>query len=202
VKLQRAIVSIIVILGTVQLSYSDECSSEVVSKFGVEDSKSECVCGSELKSIAITLPSGLKLVGACRLRTIKGKPIDLRKSKITYDNYVDGNYPDGMLLIGGDIKMSGNVVSQDGGIYFEPNRPVGEKKYLITKLLGQRFYFPDGLSGKKFSAPNAFGEDCAMKGANVEVNGIRLVLADTDNEGSYALKYKLKFTGGMKKCSY
>jgi hypothetical protein len=183
-------------------AYGNACSAKQLSAFHVPN-ESSCLCGEELKSVQITLPEGLKVFAACGLNWKGNVPIDLKRQKISFDKYSNGDLPRGIILIGGKLELRGRVGYVNGpaaNYYFISSNEVGDSRYAISHYL-RHFDFDDDVAPKSFKLPiTPEVIDCAEADAGIEIHDIRVVIDDSDESGAHPVKYELSNVSKAGEC--
>ncbi len=178
------------------------CSSEVLKAFSEPAKSQGCECGRVLKNITATVPSSLTLVAACWLRS-DNKPIDLTKTKVTFDSYTDGWIPDGALLLSGKLTLRGLLRVDDGpaGTYwFDPQPGLIAQKTPLSTQLGT-LKFEDERGFQKLRIPKRLQKtNCLIADATLEVTNINLRIGDTDQDGARPVRYRVLKAGNFRRC--
>jgi len=148
----------------------------------------------------------MKIVAACDLRWANGKQIDLSRQKVSLDRYTDGDIPDGEVFITGSARLSGYFSYEPGNsgdAWFAPRPPfiALNHKALAAKLNSFKFIGADNVI-RRFRVPrNLRNSNCFTANATIEIDGIRLLIGETDEAGAYPIKFKVVDIYGFKKCA-
>ena len=181
---------------------ADGCSARIPRAFA-EPVDPTCVCGKALKNIVATAPPTLRLVAACGLRWPGGEPIDISARRITLDAFTSGNIPYGVFFFEGRMTIRGTLRFEPGpaGEYgFEP-RPALVAGRTPLSLLLANLEFEDQRELDRLPVPRRLRDrNCLTADATLRVDGIRLVIGGTDEEGSFPIVYKVLRASTYRAC--
>ena len=175
------------------ISAAAPCPHSLTKGFAAQGLTPEiCVCDDSLKNVEATLPPALTLLAACDLReSSSAEPIELRRTKVTFDQYTNGNLPMGQLLIKGKLRLRGVLRIEEGpaGIYsFTPARPIIAKDTPLRVLLGGIEFDDEDRFERELHVPDGLpAHGCVEADLVIEVTDIQLVLGDGDEAGAIAV---------------
>lgn len=114
-SLLLALVTVAFLLPSLSAAACQERLAQSFTTQGIVPEK--CVCGDALKNLKATLSPQFTLIAACNLYwrkyTDEGDvPINLRKTKLTLDEYTNGDRPWGQLLLKGAVRPSRNSANR------------------------------------------------------------------------------------------
>lgn len=182
-------------------------ATKYLKQFGTTMATDGFYCGKELANLQATLPKPLKVVAASRLRWQDRNVIviDLSRQKVSLDDYTNGDLPQGEIFIGGRIQRSGTLRYEPGitaDAWFSPQPALisPEHKALAAQLGTFNFIGSRDLAKFGFSQP-LLNSDCFTANATIEIDGIHLVLGETDEAGAYPINFKVLKVSGLKKCN-
>lgn len=186
-----------------RLSSAATCPSSLYKTFSL-DGYERCQCGGSLKNITITLPPSLTLAGACGLYLPpSNEPINLEKTKVTFDDYTDGWIPFGRILILGKVTLKGVLRIEEGpaGTYwFYPKPRIVPKKTALSEQIAT-IEFEDEKEFKKLNIPKRLqSESCLMVDATMEADNLHILIGDTDEAGARPVRYRLIEAGNYRLC--
>lgn len=196
--------------GAPLLARGGSCPPSVAKVY--PDITEECVCGKTLANLVATPPSALRVIAVCNLRTwinsdmgLVQKPIDLAVTRISLNNYdTEGNVPYGEIYFTGTMTIEG-VLEYDPGpageYWFTPSqRVVSQSSPLLSDLLA-RFKFRDESPLQKLPAPRRLVKGgCFAANATIEMNGLSLVIGDSDEAGAYPVTFRVIRSSGFRSC--
>ena len=163
------------------------------------------MCGKALHNLQATFPPPLKVVAACSLQWSNGEQINLSRQKVSLDQYTNGDIPQGAVFVTGSVRLSGHFryePGDSGDAWFTPRPALIEKhhKALAAKVSSFKF-FGDAEMGK-FRVPLPRRKsDCLTSKVTIEIDGIRLIIGQSDEAGAYPINFKVVERSGFKKCS-
>lgn len=198
--MRLAILSMLcILLPTQALSATINCKEQIKKKYPDTwiDKKELCYCGSQLSSLTVTLPLGLRVDTVCGLHFIKYDPfeihwIDLTHETLSLDRYRNGSYPKGRIFLTGvtQLPVNGTVTSQPDiagkNLRFQTEidgrGPVFWKTHLTNFVLGTESDYA------KLRAPTneAAQDSCWEASAVVRIHDPVVLLGDTDEAGTGA----------------
>jgi hypothetical protein len=181
---------------------ADRCSTRIPRAFA-EANDPTCVCGKALKNIVATVPPTLRLVAACGLRWPGGEPIDISARRITLDAYSSGNIPYGVFFFEGRMTIEGKLRYEPGpaGYYWFEPRPALLARRTPLSLLLATLQFEDERELERLPIPRRLRDrNCLFADATLRVDGIRLVIADTDEQGPFPFVYKVLHASTFRAC--
>jgi hypothetical protein len=181
---------------------------QLKSRFSLWAAPQDCVCDERLANLSATLKPPLKIVAACDLWWDNGKKVDLSREKVSLNKYPKKNIH-GSLFIEGKMRVS-------GPFFYEAN-DAGGFSYLITfdslvspkneflySLLGDIDFLHDSAS-ERFRVPpepaNSSEDYCVTANAKVDIDGLRIIIGDTDEAGAYPVSYKVVEVSKFSKCA-
>lgn len=162
-------------------------------------------CGRELTNLEATLPNPLKVVAVGGLQWADHREIDLSRQKVSLDHYTNGDVPHGEIFIGGRVRLSGILEYEPGpagDAWFIPQPALisPQNKALAAELSSIKIL--DGRDLSKFGFPQSLlDSDCFNANVAVEIDGIRVLIGETDEAGAYPINIKVLNVSGAKKCS-
>ena len=174
---------------------ADPTCSGVISLFeSVDPSEFEgCVCDRRLANLHAPLRSPFRVAAACRFQWGVGRPIDLGRERVRLDRYTNGNYPSGVLFITGEARLDGILLYEPGPageFWFSPDVPLLNNNKQRPGLPDMKFTEepPPGLR-----IPIPFRDkNCWQSKVTLSVKGIRAVLWDNDEAGSWPAVYRVQ----------
>lgn len=135
-----------------------------------------------------------------------GKTVDLTRQKTSLDRYTNGNLPFGYIFLLGEARLQGELRYEPGNagdFWFSP-RPllVRHEKAWSPELRTLKFIGEDQDLMVKFRVPAGFHKiNCFTANATIVVNGLRVLIGETDEAGAYPIEYKVVSVTDFKGCS-
>ena len=201
--------SVLVALLAVSCAFSSQASlasscAKYADQLGSSFNPQGCVCGNSLRNLEATPPNQLKIAAACNLRWPGGKTIDLTRQKTSLDRYTNGNLPFGHIFLLGEARLHGELRYEPGNagdFWFSPRSLlVRQEKAWSPELRMLKFIGEDLMV--KFRVPAGFRKiDCFTANATIVVNGLRVLIGETDEAGAYPIEYKVTSVTDFKGCS-
>ena len=157
-----------------------------------------------MRNLEAPPPNRLKMAAACNLRWPGGKTIDLTRQKTSLDRYTNGDLPFGYIFLMGETRLHGELRYKPGNagdFWFSP-RPllVRHEKAWSPELRTLKFIGEDLMV--KFRVPAHFRNiDCFTANAMIVVNGLRVLIGETDEAGAYPIEYKVVSVKDFRGCS-
>ena len=147
----------------------------------------------------------MKVVAAGGLWWADGREIDLKRQKVSLDHYTNGDIPHGQIFIGGRIRLSGVLAYEPGNsgdAWFFPQPALISPQYkaLAAELRSLKFIGDRSLAKFGFSQ-SLLSSNCFRANANIEIDGISLLIGETDEAGAYPIFFNVLNVSGVKKCS-
>jgi hypothetical protein len=164
-------------------------------------------CGKNLANLQATLPKPLTVVavGGLRWQHHNVIVIDLSRQKVSLDDYTNGDLPQGEIFIGGRIQRSGTLRYEPGitaDAWFSPQPALISPEHNALAAELSTFKFMEGPDVAKFGfSQSLLNSECFTANVTIEIDGIHLVLGDTDEAGAYPIDFRVLKVSGVKKCS-
>ena len=179
-------------LGSAQ-ALPDSCSA-VAKSFPEVDAAYGCVCDEErLASLIAPLRQPFRVVAACGLRWPGSRPINLATERVRLDRYTDDQYPDGVLFVSGEARLAGSLLYSPGPageFWFTPTSPLMKSEAKGPQLPDLKFT-DEALRGLRVPS-RLRNADCWLAKATVRIKHLRVVLGDTDEQGSWPAFYEVQ----------
>lgn len=156
-----------------------------------------CICDRKLKNLHANLVAPFHIVAACNLKWSSGKPINLATQQIQLFQDTNGEYPVGTLLVSGSATFNGFLENNElGAVSVRLNKP------LLRNGSASFFYRlnVDELP-RNLSIPKKVSNLSCLEGrASLTVNGLRIVMGETDEAGVWPLEHKFRTASLDKAC--
>lgn len=166
--------------------------------------KNGCTCGPLLRNLKFTPPTGMNLVAACGLQWASmNREIDLRRESVSLDAFTDGDLPYGIIYLDGSGVRAGNALVEpmnSGELWFHPKPGFSNRGLPLG----------DQMSELKFSSNSDYAafrvnekvlnSDCSSARARIRIRGLRIVIGETDEAGSYPLVTRVLKISKYKDC--
>ena len=164
---------------------------------------SQCVCGSPLKNVTATLPAGTRLIAACSLRWPDTGPIDISKTQVSFDRYTNGNLPEGVLYLAGELTLSGPIVIEEhpegNDVRFVPPWKFSSDGPLLLQKMTSNFYLADEAS--RSVAREAIGaRKCSTADVTLHLRGFQVAIGGNDDGTTTPLKPRLLQRSPLRDC--
>lgn len=198
-------ISLTILIVTCLLSSLQPALAASDSRYANQEDSSGCVRGKALLNLQATFPHPMKVVEACDLRWSNGKHINLSLQKVSLDQYTDGDMPQGVVLVTGRARLSGQFRyepgnSGDAWLTPHPSLIAPHHKALAAQLSSIKF--ADVTSMGRFRVPPTLrNSNCFTANMTIEIDGINLIIGETDEAGAYPIKFKVVDISGFKKCA-
>lgn len=200
----RLFLSLFLALPITRAANASTCAGQTLDHYSVRDT-GRCECGAPLNNITATLPPTLKLVGACNLAWPRQpyEKIDIRKSKITFNNFIDGWTPEGHLLLSGKVGLQGVLRVEEGpaGKYwFEPKPRLIRRETPLSSQMSQ-IGFRDEINFTALRPPKRLlGKECFLVDVSIDAIDMHVVIAQTDENGTFPVQFSLKKANNYRDC--
>jgi hypothetical protein len=199
-----SIFGVLYLVASSALAVNDECKS--LSKKLTEQRQNSvvCQCGARLANLEVTLPSGIKIEAACGLTTNNFEDIDLKKRKVSLDNYsASGGYVFGDFYLTGKFRLKGEIVIDPDAedMYFYPETEIRFERESVFESNFRSFSLGGIDTYKKFRAPKPSDlMPCLYAKAEIVVNSFFINVSDTHNSGTYPRNIEVLSVSTFKKC--
>ena len=186
------------------LGWAGPCS-QYADLLGTSEDPDRCICAEALRNLKATPPRGMKIVAVCALYWPNGEMIDLSAQAVSLDRYNDeGNIPFGRIFLKGEVRLPGTwryEPSISGDAWFIPQPPlVPARTPLADQLASIKFVEDDVLD--RFHVPPRFRTSlCFTADATISIKGLRLLIGQTDEAGTYPVGYQVLRASGFKTCA-
>lgn len=181
-------------------SYKCEDSKKLHAMFSdtPEEIFQGCACQENLKNVKITIPQNMKLVAACDVRSSDSLvQIDLKKTKVDFDKYVDGNYPYGSIFLSGKVILNGTVRYQyndntnnlDIYVSWPTSGSVFLKEISRLKIEDDKVEL-FGVTDEKLAVSKEI-PPCITAEVTIEFDGLKVLFGGSDEAGTYPQDIKI-----------
>ena len=164
----------------------------------------QCFCGKDLDKLSVTLPKGLKVVGACGLKDAKGAAIDLERQPLSLDAADKKTTPTGTIYLSGPISLEGQVTvnpSETGEMWFE-SKPLVSTSDFVARRLASNIKLGSDEDYRIFNAPKQqlLTPECFTAPASITAHDLEVSLAPAGKGGSVAKRIEVRKVARFKKC--
>jgi hypothetical protein len=163
-----------------------------------------CVCAkSSLRNVTVTPPPGTRLIAACSLRWSRTGPIDLSKTKITFDTFTDGDIPEGILYFAGELTLSGPITIQEDPegndtAFLPPWKVSRDGPLLLSRMTGS-FYLSDE-SSLAVAQQAMEARKCSTGNVTMHVSGLQVVFGGNADGTTTALHPRFLKRSPLRAC--
>ena len=164
-----------------------------------------CNCGEQLNNLKVTLPKGLKVLSSCLYdysRPVSDRRIDLSKETASLNEYKNGEIPEGTIYLSGNLSIDGEIYYEPGnsGDYFFIPFWNFQARTPINSLIGDFKFLNNDLPINIKVKDNKVDSECLKASARININGLRVLIGQSDEAGAYPFKTKLLNIGKYKPC--
>jgi hypothetical protein len=198
---QQIIIILSCLIVSSQVFSRDDTCPTIPSYYDSE----HCNCGEQLNNLEVTLPKGLKVLSSCLYdysRPVPERRIDLSKETVSLNEYKNGEIPEGTLYLTANLIISGEIYyepGQSGDYWFLPRWNFRERTP-INDLLGDFKFLDDDLPLNIKIEKSMVDSECLKASARIKINGLRILIGQSDEAGTYPFKTKILSIGKYKPC--
>ena len=166
--------------------------------------KDGCTCGPPLRNLKFTPPAGMKLLAACGLKwAFVNREIDLHRDSVSLDAHTDGDLPYGILYLDGSRVLVGDASVEpmnSGELWFDPKPGFANRGLPLGDQLSVFKFGSDSDYAAFRVNKSGLNSDCSSAQAKIRIRGLRVVISDTDEAGTYPLVTRVLKLSKYKDC--
>ncbi len=180
------------------------CKSQAAELSSIVGQPVQCFCGKDLDNLSVTLPTGMKVVGACGLKDARGAAINLAQQKLSLDRLEKKSAPAGFIYLSGPIALDGLVTSNPSeiGILGFESKPLVSTSDFVSKHLASNIRLDTEEFRRLFNSPKQqlLTPVCFNAPASIVAHDLAVTLSAGAEAGSVARRIEVKKMARFMKC--